>query len=108
MNLPGSLTWELVPLYYCPEGEACVVFVCSQLAVLVFSSSSAALQILFFINGNKVILYLIESRESGIHSSLFKGLPVQTPKHVRYTGCVMVTSSHPPCRSPLNHLDLMC
>ena len=32
----ADMTWKLVPLYYCPgkEREACIVFVFSQLAVL--------------------------------------------------------------------------
>ena len=40
----ADLTWKLIPLNYCPgkEGKACVVLVCSQLAV---SSSSTSLQI---------------------------------------------------------------
>ena len=80
----ADMTWELVPLYYCRgiEREACIVFVCSQLAVLMFSSSSTSLQTELFINGNKVMSYLIEHGESGIHSSLFKGSPVQTAQHV--------------------------
>ena len=80
----ADMTWKLVPLYYCPrkEREACIVFVCSQLAVLMFSSSSTSFQIGLFINGNKVMLYLKEHGESGIHSSLFKGLLVQTAQHV--------------------------
>ena len=63
----AEMTWKLVPLYYCPgkEREACIVFVCSQLAVLVFSSSSTSFQIGLFINGNKVMSYLKEHGESG-------------------------------------------
>ena len=72
------MTWKLVPLYYCPgkEREACIVFVCSQLAVLIFSSSNTSFQIGLFLNGNKVMSYLKEHGESGIHLSLFKGSPV--------------------------------
>ena len=75
----ADMTWKLVPLYYCPgkEREACIVFVYSQLAVLMFSSSSTSFQIGLFINGNKMMSYLKEHGESGIHSSLFKGSPVQ-------------------------------
>ena len=53
----ADLTWEMIPLYDClgKEGKACVVFICSQLAILMFSSSSTSLQIPIFINGNKVI-----------------------------------------------------
>ena len=40
----ADMTWdvELVPLYYCPgkEGKACIVFVCSQLAILMVSSTN--------------------------------------------------------------------
>ena len=74
------MTWKLVPLYYCPGKErvACIVFVCSQLAVLMFSSSSTSFQIGLFINGNKVMSYLKENGESGIHSSLFKGSGITT------------------------------
>ena len=52
-----DLTWELIPLYDCAgkEGKACAVFICSQLAILMFSSSSTSLQIPIFINGNEVI-----------------------------------------------------
>ena len=66
----ADMTWKLVPLYYCPgkEREACIVFVCSQLAVLMFSSSSTFFQIRLFINGNKVMSYLKEHGESGIHT----------------------------------------
>ena len=41
----ADLTWKLVPLYDCPgeEGKACVVLVCSQLAILVLPSPSASL-----------------------------------------------------------------
>ena len=77
-------TWKLVPLYYCPgkEREACIVFDCSQLVVLMFSSSSTPFQTGLFINGNNVMSYLKEHGESGIHSPLFKGSPVQTAQHV--------------------------
>ena len=77
----ADITWKLVPLYYCPgkEREACIVFVCS---LLMFSSSSTSFQIGLFTNGNKVMSYLKEHGESGIHSSLFKGSPVQTAQHV--------------------------
>ena len=70
------MTWKLVPLYYCPgkEREECIVFVCSQLAVLMSSSSSTSFQTGLFINGNKVMSYLKEHGESGIHSPVFKGL----------------------------------
>ena len=80
----ADMTWKLVPPYYCPgkEREACVVFVCSQLAVLIFSSFIVSFQTELFFNGNKVISYLIDYRESGIHSPLFKGSPVQTGQHV--------------------------
>ena len=80
----ADMTWKLVPLYYCPEKEreACTVFVCSQLAVLMFSSSSTSFQIGLFINGNNVMSYLKEHGESGIHSPLFKRSPVQTAQHV--------------------------
>ena len=76
-----DMTWKLVPLYYCP-GKESIVFVCSKLAVLMFSSSSTSFQIGLFINGNKVMSYLKEHGESGIHSSLFKGSLVQTAQHV--------------------------
>ena len=41
----ADLTWKLVPLYDCPgkERKACVVLVCSQLAILVLPSPSASL-----------------------------------------------------------------
>ena len=54
---PADLSWELVPLYYCPgkEGKVCIVFVCSQLAILMVSSTGTPLQILIFINGNKSV-----------------------------------------------------
>ena len=57
----ADLTWELIPLYDCPgkEGKAFVVFICSKLAILMFSSSSTSLQITIFINGNEVITYLV-------------------------------------------------
>ena len=57
----ADLTSKLIPLNYCPgkEKNACVVLVCSQLAVLVFSSSSTSLQIPIFTNGNKVVAYLV-------------------------------------------------
>ena len=79
-----DMTWKLVPLYYCPgkEREACIVFVCSQLVVLMFSSSSTSFQTGLFINGNKVMSCLEEHGESGILSPLFKGSPVQTAQHV--------------------------
>ena len=79
-----DMTWKLVPLYYClgKEREACIVFVCSHLAVLMFSSSSATFRKELFINGNKVMSYLIEQGESGMHSPLLKGSPVQTAQHV--------------------------
>ena len=73
-----------------------------ELAVLVFSSSSACFQIELFINGNKVISYLLEHEESGIHSPLFKGAPVQTAQHVWYTWCIVIPSCYPPCCPPLN------
>ena len=38
----ADLTWKLVPLYNC-SGKACVVHVCSQVAILVFSSASTSL-----------------------------------------------------------------
>ena len=43
----ADLTWELIPLYDCSvkEGKACLVLICSQLAILMFSSSSTSLQI---------------------------------------------------------------
>ena len=80
----ADMTWKLVPLYYCPgkEREACIVFVCSQLVVLMFSSSSTSFQTGLFISSNKVMSYLKEHGESGIHSPLFKGSPVQTAQHV--------------------------
>ena len=84
----ADMTLKLVPLYYCPgkEREACIVlsfyFVCSQLAVMMFSSSSTSFQTGLFINGNKVMSYLKEHGESGIHSPVFKGSPVQTAQHV--------------------------
>ena len=104
----AGLTWKLIPLYYCPgkEGKACVVLVSSQPAILVFSSSRTFLQILILINGNKGVSYLIECSKSRIHSSLFKGSPVQTTEHVRYAGYIMVQSSYPSCCYPLNHLEL--
>ena len=52
----ADLAWEFIPLYYCPvkEGKACIVFVSSQLAILMVSSTSTPLQILILINGNIV------------------------------------------------------
>ena len=52
----ADITWKLVPLYYSPrkEREACIVFVSSQLAVLMFSSSRTSFQIGLFINDNKL------------------------------------------------------
>ena len=32
---------------------------------------------------------------------------MQTTKHVRYAGCIMVPSSNPPCRSHRNHFYLV-
>ena len=57
----ADLTSKLIPLYDCSvkEGKVCVVFICSQLAILMFSSSSTSLQIPIFINGNEVISYLV-------------------------------------------------
>ena len=57
----ADLAWKLIPLNYSPgkEGKVCVVLVCSQLAILVFLSSSTSLQIPIFINGNKVVAYLV-------------------------------------------------
>ena len=54
----ADLTWELIPIHDCPwkEGKACVVFICSKLAILMFSSFSTSLQIPIFINDNEVIL----------------------------------------------------
>ena len=40
-----------------------------------FSSSSTSFQTGLFINGNKLMSYLKEQGESGIHSPLFKGSP---------------------------------
>ena len=56
----ADLSWELVPLYYCPgkEGKACIV--CSQLAILMVSSTSTPLQILIFINGNKMVAQFLK------------------------------------------------
>ena len=70
----------MVPLYYCPgkEGKACIVFVCSQLAILMVSSTSTPLQILIFINGNKMVAQFVKDSKSRVHSSLFKGSPVKT------------------------------
>ena len=41
----ADLTWKLDQLYYCPweEGKACVVFVCSQMAILILSAPSVSL-----------------------------------------------------------------
>ena len=72
-----------------------------------FSFSSTSFQTGLFINGNKVMSYLKEHGESGIHSSLFKGSSVQTAQHVWYTWSVMVPSCHPPCCPPLNHFKLV-
>ena len=85
----ADMTWELVPLYYFPgkEREACIVFVCSQLTVLIFSSSSTSFQTGLFINGNKAMSYLKEHGESGIHSPLFKGSPVQTAQRLIHLKC---------------------
>ena len=57
----ADLTWKLIPLNYCPgkEGKACVVLVCSQLEILMFSLSSYTLQIPIDIDGNKVVTYLV-------------------------------------------------
>ena len=44
------------------------------------------------INCNKVVSYFIEDGKFGIHS-MFDGSPVQTTKHARYAGCVVVPSS---------------
>ena len=57
----ADLTWELIPLYDCPgkEGKACIVFICSQLAILMFSSFSTSLHIPISINSNEVITYLV-------------------------------------------------
>ena len=73
-------------LYYCPgkEGKACIVFVCSHLAILMVLSTSTPLQILIFINGNRMVAQFVKDSKSRVHSSLFKGSPVETAKHVRY------------------------
>ena len=65
-----NLTWKLVSLYYCPkkEGKACIVFVCSQLAIFMVSSTSTPLQILILINGNKMIVQFVKDIESRVHS----------------------------------------
>ena len=80
----ADMIWKLVPLYHCPgkEREACIVFVCSQLAVFLFSSSTTSFQTGLFINGNKVMSSLKAHGEPGIHSPLFKGSPVQTAQPV--------------------------
>ena len=98
----ADLVLELVPLYYCPgkEGKVCIVFVCSQLAILMVPSTSTPLQILIFINGNKMIAQFVKDSESGVHSSLFKGSPVKT-------AMCCVSSCYPSCRSPLHHLHLL-
>ena len=56
-----DLIWKLIPLNYCSgkEGKACINLICSQLAIMVFSSSSTSLLILVFINGNKVVAYFV-------------------------------------------------
>ena len=74
----ADLSWELVPLHYCPgkEGKACIVFVCFQLAILMVSSTSTPLQILIFINGNKMVAQFVNDSKSRVHSFLFKGSPV--------------------------------
>ena len=77
----ADLAWELVPLYYCPGkgGKACIVFVCSQLAIYQcpfakFNTYSHQWQ--------QDDCAIIKDSESGVHSSLFKGSPVKTAKHV--------------------------
>ena len=78
----ADMTWKLVLLYYCPgkEREACIVFVCSQLAVLMFSSSSTSFQTGLFINGNKVMSKLKEHRETSHTQKYFSSFHYQT-KH---------------------------
>ena len=103
----ADLTWELVPLYYCPgkEEKACIDFVCSQMAIL--TSTITSLQILILINGNKMTSQFVKDSESRVHSSLFKGSPVKTAKHVIYARCIVVSSCYPSCSSPLHHLHLL-
>ena len=58
----ADLTWEeFIPLYDCPgkKGKACIVFICSQPAILMLSLYSTSLQIHIFINGNEVITYTV-------------------------------------------------
>ena len=55
---------------------------CSQLAILMVSSTSTPLQILILINGNNRIAQFVKDSESGVHPSLFKGSPVKTAEHV--------------------------
>ena len=88
----ADMTWRLVPLYYGSgkEREACIVFVCSQLAVLMFSSASTSFQTGLFINGNKVMSYLKEHGESRIHSPSVQGI------------------ASPDCATCLIHLKCYC
>ena len=75
----ADMTWKLVPLYYCPgkERESCIVFVCSQLAVLMFSSSSTSFQTGLFINGNKVMSNLKEHGETSHTQRYFSSFHYQ-------------------------------
>ena len=50
-----------------------------------FSSSSTSFQTGLFINGNKVMSYLKEHGESGMHSPLFKGSPVSELRNMSDT-----------------------
>ena len=71
-------------MYYChgKEGKSCIVFVCSQLAILMISSTSTPLQILILINGHKMIAQFVKDSESRVQSSLFNGSPVKSANHV--------------------------
>ena len=90
---------------YCHEKEGKVCCPCllstGDIDVL-FSSVSTSLQIPIYINGNKVVTYL-----DMVVSLEYMRRCSRATEHVRYTRCVIVFSSYPPCHSSLNHFQLM-
>ena len=73
----ADLSWEYILSW---ERRKSVYSLC----LLMVSSTSTPLQILIFINGNKMVAQFVKDSKSRVHSSLFKGSPVETAKHVRY------------------------
>ena len=104
----ADLTLKLIPLYDChgKEGKTCLVFICSQLVMLMFSSSSTSLQIPILINGNEVSNklagvkrlagnVLVEKRVGAKRSSYHFGTSILYGK-LFY---LYKASSHPDCKN---------